>query len=377
MGLNINKAEKVIGVTSLIVIAGFFAVFTHINKKSNFRSDLSPDLKIDYNMARPEEPFTEFSISGREIDRHHEGLSDDAEKALNLKKKELLEKKHAEVQKKEAIKKKLDEQKKKQAQLKATQERVKKIQAKQMETLAEKNRLSESVRGAQRQESGAAPVYYTTQNGPGDLAQQPNLKSKKSFAEWRELIFSNPTSESIAVFISAFRKSEVTEGEIQAMAQELLNDQDQNLKGLGLMMLRSAPSVASLSQLVKVEATLPESYQSYIEQTYVAYLFPQNLTYLSGALQSRDRQLVARVLNTLNIYLGRLSQGDNSAFFDPRNRRSGSIANVTMSSYSALVPALNSILNAQDNELKQLAEQVVSYIKSSNNIAQTAYDTFQ
>ena len=378
MGLNLNKAEKAIGVTAIVVIAAFFAVFSHINKKSDVRADFENDSRINYNMARPEEPFSEYSIQGREIDRYYEGLPEDAKKALVKKKKDLIQKKQAEVKKQEVVKKKLDELKKKQAQAKVNQERAKQAQTreKQLELLPEKKRLTGNTRSESQQQTGGA-VYFPNQNGQAEVVQQTNQKPKKSFADWRELIFSNPTSESVTAFISAYRKSEVTETELQAMAQDLLDQQDQKLKGLGLMVLRSAPSLASLSQLVHVEASLPQSYQAYIEQTYVAYLYPQNLTYVNAALATRDRQLIVRVLNLLNVNLSRLAQGDASAFSDPRNRRSGSNSNITMSSFLSLVPTLGTLSNAQDPELAPLAQQVASYIQSSNNIAQTASENLE
>ena len=377
MGLNLTKGEKAIALSAVAAVFVFFAAFTQINKRSKVDSTFETDSKINYNMARPDQPYSEYTIEGREIDQYYEGLPpSEREKAMTKRKKELITKKQTEVKKKEDQKKRqaIAAKQKAVAQARAKQQQLQ--QAKASATQEDlKNRLKDFKDSTTDKRNKANENYaaVTVNNAPVNT-QNPEVKpkNKKTFAEWRDLIFATPTTDSIAQFIAAFRKSEVSSTELQAMATDLLDQEQSQLKGLGLMILRTVPSLASLSQLVHLE-NIPQEYQSYVEQSYISYLYPQNLTHLNAALLTRDRQLVTKVLNLLNENLARLSQGDQSGFIDPRNRRNGEVTNFSMANFVSLIPNLNTISNSQDAELRTLAQQVTSYIQTSNTLAQNQF----
>ena len=377
MSMNLTKGEKAIALSAVAVVAVFFVAFTQLNKRSKVGSTFETDSKINYNMARPDQPYSEYTIEGRVIDQYYEGLPpSERAKAISKRKKDLIAKKQAETKKK-------DDQKKRQAvaakQKAAAQARAKQQQQQQVKAAATqedlKNRLkdfkdSDTTKRNQGNENYA--VSAAKNNPPNAVNPEVKPNTKKTFAEWRDLIFATPTSDTLGQFIAAYRKSEVSATELQAMATDLLEQEQNQLKGLGLMILRSVPSLASLSQLVHIE-NLPQEYQSYVDQAYITYFYPQNLTYLNAALATRDRQLVAKVLNLLNTNLTRLSQGDQSGFIDPRNRRNGDVGAFSMGNFVSLMPNLGTLAGSQDAELATLAQQVSALIQSSNNIAQNQF----
>ena len=158
---------------------------------------------------------------------------------------------------------------------------------------------------------------------------------------------------------------------MQVLAQDLLDQNSESLKGLGLYALRATPSLASFSQLVHIEAEVSETYKSYIQQAYLSYLQPQNMGVLNQALQTKDKVLVLKSLNLLSINLQKVVKGDFTAFADPRNgRESGPGDSVSMTSFKGLISALSSLGLSQDQELAPLAQQVISYIQSTNTVAQ-------
>jgi hypothetical protein len=154
------------------------------------------------------------------------------------------------------------------------------------------------------------------------------------------------------------------------MAQDLVDQTDPKLKALGLMALRALPSLTSLSQLVYLNAASIGAYQAYVDQTILAYLAPQNITYLSQALLTQDKALKVKVLTLLSVNLTKFSQGDLTGLEDPRSRRDGEATVFSMANYRSLVPVLAQLLKSQDQELAALASQVTSVIQSSNNLAQ-------
>lgn len=376
MSMHITKGEKAIALSAVAIVAVFFVAFTQISKRSKVGSTFETDSKINYNMARPEQPYSEYTIEGREIDQYYEGLPpSERAKAMTKRKKDLIAKKQADTKKK-------DDQKKRQAvaakQKAVAQARAKQQQQQQAKVSATqedlKNRLKDFKDETVKRNQGNENYAFANVNNAPAANQNPEVqpKNKKTFAEWRDLIFATPTSDTLGQFIAAYRKSEVSATELQAMATDLLEQDQSQLKGLGLMILRSVPSLASLSQLVHAE-NIPQEYQSYVEQTYIAYFYSQNLTYLNAALATRDRLLVTKVLNLLNVNLTRLSQGDQSGFIDPRNRRNGDVSAFSMANFVSLMPNLGTLAGSQDAELRTLAQQVAALIQSSNNIAQNQF----
>lgn len=184
------------------------------------------------------------------------------------------------------------------------------------------------------------------------------------------MLFAAPTTENLGLFISAYRKNEVTLTEFQAMAQDLIDQSDLKHKAIGLMALRSVPSLASLSQLAHLQAGSLGNYQSYVEQSVMAYLQPQNLQFLIQALGTKNKTLLSKSLALLSTNLLKFSQGDFAGLVDPRNRREGEVITFSMNSYRSLLPALSQLGSSQEPEFSAQAQQIIALIQTSNNIAQ-------
>lgn len=373
METNLTRTERTIAITAVAAISVFFVMFLKVNNRTqSTSSQFESGSAIDYKMARPEEAYSEYTLDGREIDESYEGLPvKEVKDKLDKKKQELIAKQNAETKKKEELKKKQAQAAKAQAQ----QQQVAKQAIEQRgQLLAGEKSRSPDARDSVNSNNNYASGEYSNNTAPvaktDDKAANPEDKKKKTFAEWRTLLFASPTPENFALFLAAFRKSEVTGEEYYAMAQDLVEQTDTKQKGLGLMALRSVPSLTSLSQLAHLSTVAVGNYQSYVDQTYLSYLAPQNIGYLSQALGTKDKVLIVKTLTLLNVNLTKFSQGDLGGLTDPRNRREGEVVTFTMASYRSLVPVLAQLLTSQDQELATLAQQVTSVIQSSNNIAQ-------
>ncbi len=363
--MNLTKSERTIAIIALVVIAVFVAMFIQLARGSKAEPLFTSGSAIDYTMARPEQAYSEYTLEGRELDQSYEGLPQSQKPAqLDKKKKELIAKNANDTKKKE------DTKKKQVVQARALETKIKEqLQnqkyADRSRDSAEAKRDSHPVNNVNNQNNGNAtadaPVPVSDNRAP--------VKAKKTFLAWRTLLFAAPTSENLALFIAAYRKSEVTVTEYQAMAQDLVDQSDVKLKAIGLMALRSVPSLVSLSQLVHLPATALGSYQSYVEQSIMTYLQPQNIQYLNQALATKDKVLVAKSLNILSENLQKFSQGDLASLIDPRNRREGEVATFSMNSYRALLPVLGQLGSSQ-SEFSALAQQITALIQTSNNVAQ-------
>lgn len=378
METNLSRNEKILALMTFGAILGFAALFVQISYRSNRPvSQIDTRSQINYQMARPEEGYSEYSLNGREIDQTYERLTS---KEVHKNGKTPVVNSKAVKPKTEAEKKAEVDKKKQEIAQKAIQQTRSQQQAKRNALNAEqaKNNRSESKKEGSSSEQQENTNYQVNQAQPNSVqnptaAEDPNAEKskKKTFAQWREQIYSKPTRESIDAFLAAYRKGEVTNTEVQAMAQDLLDQNGDSMRGLGLYTLRATPSLASLSQLVHVESQMGAIYKSYIEQAYLAYLQPQNVGYLNQALQTKDKTLIAKTLNILNTNLPKVASGNNSAFVDPRNgREAGAGSNITMSSFQSLLPALQILMTSQDPDYNGLAQQVMSYIQSSSSVAQ-------
>lgn len=367
MEINLTRSERIIAIIAFVAISIFFVMFLQISRGAKSSSQFETGSVIDYTMARPDQAYSEYTLEGRELDHIYEGLeSDKTDSKSDKNKKELIAKKTAEAKKKEEIKKKQAALVQAQAQAKL-KEQVLAQQEKTQQTNENKNRSK--VDSSVNTQNNSA---YVAQNNsaPEKNAEVNGAKTnKKTFAEWRNLLFSYPTTENLGLFIAALRKNEVSATEYQAMAQDLIDQNDLKLKGLGLMALRSVPSLASLSQLAHLQPASLGNYQAYVEQSLNAYLQPHNLPYLSQALLTNNKILIAKSLNILGTNLAKFSQGDFSGLVDPRNRRDGEVTTFSMNDYRSLLPALNQLGSSQDQELKGLAQQVMALIQTSNNVA--------
>lgn len=379
MGNALNRNEKIFALvlaTVVVSLVAFFSLFFKVSSDSANRTQFAATETIDYRMVRPDQTYSEYNLSGREIETS----------IIGLVKKKISEIKDKFSGKKEKM---IAEQKKKEkAQAAQKQAAQKKEKSKAFET--EQKRTADTnntARGSQSQlsadtASGEEPISASNVNYAGgaiavatnqqltqSVADSQTQNSKKSLAEWRALLLSSPTSESLSQLLTAYRKNEVTMAEYQTLAQELITQSNPQTKALGLMALRAVPSLESLSQLVYLDLSSDASLASYVEQSINAYLMPQNLQYLNSALSSLDRLLISKTLNLLNENLNRFLQGDLSSLSDSRNLRDGTVAVFSIESYQSLLPALQQLGASPDSELAGLAQQVAAIIQTTNNVA--------
>lgn len=363
-----TKNEKLIAGICLSVIVVFFALFFQISKtKSHSHFETAGDV-INYRMARPDQVYSEYNLDGREIDDTYIAL-EQKKKAVATK----LEKQKQDLiaQKKAEAKKKVEEKKKKEET--ALHQQLERSKSKALKAFEKADIRKTSTAGNSNAQDYAQSPYYvnnTTQQVVADAAATKDTANKKSFSEWRTLLLAEPTSDNLALFIAAYHRNEVTAVEYQSMAQDLISQQDTKLKALGLMALRAVPSLSSLSQLVHLDAATQTAFASYVEQSFNAYLMPQNLGYLSQALMTQDNTLISKSLNLLDTNLNKFLQGDLSSLSDPRNLRDGSVVTFSIADYRSLIPALTQITTTNsDQNLVAAARDVASLIESSNNVA--------
>ncbi len=365
MELSLTRNEKIFALLGLAVIIAFLVAFTKLTNKPRPVSQFETTEAINYQMERPEEAFAGYSLEGRDIDERFEGLK----KAAILVRKPVVAAKPAVKDGK--------------AKPTVAAKKVAPVASSKKEIVANKivSSLPSGVRAeAKRPESTAVavdnnriPQRYEQQNNVAlvepNLPAKPDIKNKKSFTQWRADIFAKQNKEVVTAFINAHRAGDISAAEFQAMAQDLIDQEDIKIKGLGLMALRAQPSMASLSQMVHVQAQLPAELQSYVEEAYLAYLQPQHVGVFNQVFQSQDKKLVLKSLTILGVNIQKIKSGDVASFIDARQRRDADAPQMSLNSFRSLLPSLTAMSSSPEPGVSQMAAQVAELLQSSAQVA--------
>ena len=377
MKTGLTQNEKIFALATLSVFVAFFMVFKKLNFKTSARAGFDSVSAIDYNMARPEQSYSGYSLDGREIDSEYEGLKPKAPPAVKTA----------------AAKAKDDKNKKdKKATAKASSPKanaqaagampkgviqpLKSIASTDVKHTASNDSSDSSpapshdgYSSGQRSTSAAANAAQADTNTASGNTDD-TTKNKKSYSQWRSEIFASPTQATMTAFITAYRKGEVTATEYQAMAQDLLEQNNSTLKGLALMALRAQPSLQSLSQMVHAESQLSTDLQTYAQQAYLSYFQSQNIQYLNQALQTSDKTLITKSLSLLSTNLQKIKSGDVASFVGTRNLRDAASVSLSISNFKTLLPALSTLVSSK-SEYAGAAQLVANLIQanSTSNVA--------
>ncbi len=362
MKTTLTRNEKLL-IGAILSFGGLLiALFTQVSLKQDVASQFETRAGyINYEMGRPTESYSEYSISGRDVDHSYEAL-----KAREIAQLKAADKK-ADAQKKAELKKKEDAKKTVAA---AASPKAIVLNASPKAIVSGLISVVESKNDSNNFVNNYSGNYNQQQATPAPAEpDQKDAKNKKSFAQWRAIIFATPTRETLALFIEAYRKGELTSTEFQAMAQDLIEQSDEKYKGLGILALRAKPSLQSLSQLTHLSVTgLSAAMQNYLSEGIAAYMQDANISVVNQALQTKDKVLISKILTLLNASLPKISQGDYSSLVDSRNRRD-TASTMTIASFKVLLPSLTALVSTGDSELASLARVSASYIQSANTVA--------
>ncbi len=364
MELSLTRNEKIFTLLGLAVIIAFLVAFTKLTNKPQPVAQFDANEAINYQMERPEESYAGYSLDGRDIDERFEG----SYKPKTSAKMNVLTK--PEVKNSKA---KSPVVAKKTAAVAKSKKDVQLIKIAGATPIVAKLEVKKPDPVTAAVDNNRIPQRYEQQNDvtvvEPELAVKPDIKNRKSYTQWRADIFAKQNKEILTAFINAHRAGDVSVAEFQAMAQDLIDQDDVKIKGLGLMALRAQPSMASLSQMVHVQAQLPAELQAYIEQAYLAYLQPQHVAVFNQVFQSQDKKLVLKSLAILGTNMQKIKSGDVTSYIDARQRRDADAPQMSLNNFRSLLPSLLAMSSSQEPAVSQMAAQVAGIIQSSAQVA--------
>lgn len=206
-------------------------------------------------------------------------------------------------------------------------------------------------------------------NGP---ASEENPVIKKTLEQIRAQFLSSPTNATMQSIVSSFKKGEFSSSVFYQFQSELLESQNAAHIGLALYALRLTPSLESFSVLAQYQPSAPESYQTYIQESLLAYNQAGLIGLLSSAIRSGDKVVVLKALQIIQTGISSIKSGNTAQLVDSRNRRETTLTNFNLQNYASLVPAISSVItnSSDDTDLLGLLEQTRTLI--SENTQQVA-----
>jgi hypothetical protein len=223
---------------------------------------------------------------------------------------------------------------------------------------------------ANTQNPQQANVGYAQPNLPAAAANtgesEPEEKPKMTAAQWRAVLFADPSANSVRNFASAYEKGEIKAGEFYQISESLFKDTAPDRQTAGLLAFSLDTSVKSFTTLASHHqaAETSDEMKTRIYSVLRTYGDAGKLPVLSRIFYLNDTAsltLATRILEQTLAVQKRTAVQDNRA-----GRGPVSLA-IPPSSFQAFLAPLNRLLTNQEAGLSGQAQALIDAIKSLSN----------
>jgi len=210
----------------------------------------------------------------------------------------------------------------------------------------------------------AQPIVPAAAANTGD--GDPEEKPKLSAAQWRAVLFADPSANSVQNFVSAYEKGDVKAGEFYQISESLFKDSAPDRQTAGLLAFSLDTSVKSFTTLAthhQASETLDEM-KTRIYSVLRTYGDAGKLSVLSRIFYLNDTAaltLASRILEQT------LAAQKPTAVADNRAGRGPVSLAIPPSSFQAFLAPLNRLLTNQEAGLAGQAQALIDTIKSLSN----------
>ncbi len=310
--------------------------------------EVSQNEAVEYSMPRPESEWVnDFDLQNREVDRQFIALA--ARQAQQLAK-----------QNAKAIKPVVfDPKKAKQAAL----------LAKQREAFARSRRTSVNFVGGETQNAPQNDTNDSAVSNPrvNVAAKIPSKGNpigvnkaavedkQKTSAQWRALLFSQPTAKNLDLLVAAYKEGSLDSASFYALVEELLESNRTDLAALGVRALQETPSRNSFRFIV-LKSTSFKSQPSRT-QLIAEYQTAARIAIMDQTLLDSDAQVVVASLQVVQNSLVAISNPTVGAV------NASSIAQQA-ANYKKIYPILQRILTQQNPAALSLTQNLIALLNS-------------
>lgn len=355
-----------IGLVAGVLVASGYALKKILNTTAS--QSENQDLSYEMPRARSEAPF--YSLAGRKAIRQLHSVPREAPRpmgnvvpATGKPADANATPKTAQAAKKPDAKKNTKTAQKKKPQMTVSVINMPPARMKSFDVQANGN-------NTQNNQLGAFEAAPTTKN-PAVSSANDDDKVKMSAAQWRSLLFGQPTAKNGNDFLKAYQSDEVEETAFYQISEELLIDGASDRQKLGYELLKATPSEKSFAVLMNhyQEKNL-ELLRTEITATLKTYGDVARFPILTKLLYSADVRVVQAAQSLLTQAIAAHNQhnngngnGNHGSNIGRDTRAPGSSV-LSPSQFKGFLPALRRLLTSNDPTVVQQAQVLLDSIQA-------------
>lgn len=366
-----NSSNK--SVKTVWYITGSVLIFSFIAMKKLMHEPLplnTTEEEVNYNMPRPDAFIPPYDMSGKKIRTRINGGQNQMTTTTPVLK--VISDRKAPAK---AVAKKDDKKKTKKTAQKNTE--AKKVA--QLSTRVVDSSLHASIKAdliknnfAMYSDRNVNNNYYNNSNT--DLHKGTKVeKVKMTEAQWKELLYSQPTQTNAQLYLKAWQAGEVQAASYYQLSGSLLKDENGQRQQLGLYLLKQAVTAESFQILVQnYRESTPEALRAQIYSAMKSYSQPAYFAELNKVLIGKDKTSTQFALQILHLALNKTGNSGNViSAQDNQSARStrSTTTNQSPSLLKTFVPNLQKLASSDDVAVAQTADGLLQEIQSLTTVA--------
>lgn len=188
-------------------------------------------------------------------------------------------------------------------------------------------------------------------------------KVKLSAAQWRTLLFAQPTAKNGNDFVTAYKDGDVDVNSFYKIAEELLTDSAADRQKLALYVLKQDATLRTFTLLVShYRENTPEALRTQIYEVLKTYGTVGNFPALSRALNSSDMRVVEIAVQILTQTVA--SQNSQQTQSGRGEIRGPGSMPIPPEQFKIFLPILQKLVSSQNSQIAQLAQALLDSIQT-------------
>ena len=210
----------------------------------------------------------------------------------------------------------------------------------------------------------------TANNGNPDKDEEAN-PDKLTAAEWKSLILAQPTEANVQKMIKAVNTGGIEVDTYLEISEALIKDNSQDKRRMGVWALTSIYRHEAFTSAAHLAAETDATTKKLLIDYMYNYNRAQTLGIFDHVLKASDTVAAAAAAEAISKAIQNIQSASNQNGSQRNGSRnsSGSVQQLTMSSYKRLIPTLQFVVAKNLNNLSQWAQTLISQLQT---IATTA-----
>lgn len=194
---------------------------------------------------------------------------------------------------------------------------------------------------------------------------------KMTSAEWKSLILAQPTEANVQKMIKAVGTGDIEVDTYLEITETLIKDNSQEKRRMGVWALTSIYRQEAFTTAAHLAAETDTATKKLLTDYMYNYNRSQTLGIFDQVLKSSDTIAAAAAAESISKAIQNLqsSNGQSTTGRSGSRSTSGTVQQLTMSSYKRLIPTLQFVASKNLNNLSQWAQTLISQLQTITTTA--------